>query len=287
MDKGDIFGYIGPNGAGKTTTIKILVGLITEFQGEVLINNIPIVKAERSLHKNLGYLPQEVGFQEWRTVDHTLKTFGRLSGIKKEFIDERINESLKLARLDDSRYKKVKYLSGGMQQKLRLAQAIINKPEILVLDEPLSGLDPSSRFQVKQMIKDFAKKQVTIFFSSHILSDVEDFATKIAIINRGRILRIISTDAFREELDNSKILKIEYSAKTQEIPNFNNFSFIDSIEQENNMQIIHLTEESDLDYSISEILNYTLEKKVKIRRFNVHKPSLEDIYMNLMEGDIK
>lgn len=137
---GEIFGYIGPNGAGKTTTMKILIGLITDFQGEVLIGGCRIPKQKSEAHKLLGYLPQSVAFQEWRTVNHALKTFGKLSGLSDSEIESQIPKILDLFSLSDVRYKKISQLSGGMTQKVGLAQALLHDPKLLVLDEPLGGL---------------------------------------------------------------------------------------------------------------------------------------------------
>ena len=132
IQKGEIFGYIGPNGAGKTTTIKIIVGLIRDFKGDVFVNRNNVISSKKNLHDMIGYHPQEAGFQEWRTVDHAFKTFGRLSGLKSEHLEDRIHEILDLVGLADFRYKKIVHLSGGMFQKLRLGQALLHEPEILI-----------------------------------------------------------------------------------------------------------------------------------------------------------
>ncbi|HEX9862478.1 MAG TPA: ABC transporter ATP-binding protein, partial [Candidatus Bathyarchaeia archaeon] len=174
INEGEIFGYIGPNGAGKTTTMKILVGLISDFQGEVLIGGCRIPKQKEEVHKLLGYLPQNVAFQEWRTVNHALTTFGRLSGLTAKQVESRIPEVLNLVSLSDFRHKKISQLSGGMTQKVGLAQALLHEPELLILDEPLGGLDPLSRHQFKDVILELGKRGTTILFSSHILSDVQD-----------------------------------------------------------------------------------------------------------------
>ncbi|MHA1356398.1 MAG: ABC transporter ATP-binding protein [Candidatus Heimdallarchaeota archaeon] len=147
IKKGEIFGYIGPNGAGKTTTLKILVGLLTDFTGEVKVEK-ELLANHQNLGARIGYMPQEVGFQEWRTVNEALVTFGLLSGMDKTDIEKRIPEVLELLGLSESQKRKIKHLSGGMQQKLKLAQALLHNPSILVLDEPLSGLDPTIQLVV-------------------------------------------------------------------------------------------------------------------------------------------
>ena len=131
INKGEIFGYIGPNGAGKTTTLKILVGLISNHSGDVKING-QLPSENPNINRLIGYLPQDVGFQEWRTVDHALFTFGRLSGMTKVDLVERIPEVLKIVGLPDANKRKIKHLSSGMKQKLKLAQALLHNPPILI-----------------------------------------------------------------------------------------------------------------------------------------------------------
>ena len=168
----------------------------------------------------MGYLPQEVDFQNWRTVDHALRTFGLLSGIPRDQIDECIITSLKKVGLDlELQHKKIIHLSGGMKQKLKFAQALLHNPSFLVLDEPMSGLDPSSRFQVKKLIKELHMSEITIFFSSHILSDIENLATRIAIIHNGSIMKIGTPNELRDEfrVELEKLGMIEKKEITFEI----------------------------------------------------------------------
>jgi ABC-2 type transport system ATP-binding protein len=197
IKEGEIFGYIGPNGAGKTTTMKILVGLISDFQGEVLVGGCRIPEQKGEIHKLLGYLPQNVAFQEWRTVDHALQTFGKLSGLTDEKIEGRISEVLDLLSLSDVRHKKISQLSGGMVQKVGLAQALLHNPKLLVLDEPLAGLDPLSRRQLKDIVLELGKNGSTVVFSSHILSDVQDVANRIGILSRGRLKQVGTLDELK------------------------------------------------------------------------------------------
>lgn len=188
IQAGEVFGYIGPNGAGKTTTIKILTGLISDFSGKLRVDNLNLPRQKGELTRIIGYMPQDIAFQDWRTVEHVLFTFGRLSGLDKSTLQKRMTEVLRLVGLDGERKKKVIHLSGGMNQKLGLAQALLHNPRILVLDEPLSGLDPGSRISLKQVIRNLKEQGITVFFSSHILSDVEDIADRIGVLHQGRLL---------------------------------------------------------------------------------------------------
>ncbi len=212
IKEGEIFGYIGPNGAGKTTTMKILVGLISDFQGEVTIGGYQVPKQRDEIHKLLGYLPQNVAFQEWRTVNQALVTFGKLSGLGEDKVEARIPELLDVMGLSDVRQKKISQLSGGMTQKVGLAQALLHEPKLLVLDEPLGGLDPISRHLFKEIVQRLANKGTTILFSSHILSDVQDVADRIGILNRGKIKQIGSLNELKKRFTTQKIVEVLLSS---------------------------------------------------------------------------
>ncbi|MHA1253656.1 MAG: ATP-binding cassette domain-containing protein [Candidatus Helarchaeota archaeon] len=159
-------------------------------------------------------------------------------------LKDRIDSVLELVNLKDVRNRKIAHLSGGMIQKLLLAQSILHEPELLVLDEPMSGLDPTSRFQFKKIIKDLSNNGMTIFFSSHILSDVQDIATRIGIINKGKIMRV----------------------GTKKI-------------------IIRLYPDIDIDKCIKDLLDIIIKNNLKIRNFNVMKPSLEEVYLKYVGSE--
>ena len=288
INKGDVFGYIGPNGAGKTTTIKILVGLIRDYIGKVYIEGKDISNSRQELYKILGYHPQEAGFQSWRTVEHALRTFGRLSGLKQDHLELKITEVLKFVNLEEVRNKKIIHLSGGMLQKLRLAQALLNDPQILVLDEPLSGLDPSSRYQVKNLIKSLSLQGITIFFSSHILSDIQDISNKIGILNKGIVIKIGDPNELQNEFLIGNIIEVVYTEVGNPCQNLEQIDGVEKIELgAPNKQLIHLEANADLDNTIQKILRSIADQKCKMRNFQILKPSLEEVYLKYIEGDIK
>ncbi len=288
LKRGDIFGYIGPNGAGKTTTIKIIVGLIKNYAGEYLINDKIIIKKTNNLFNILGYHPQDTGFQTWRTVNHALYTLGRLSGINKATLNERIQAILKFVGLQEFRDKKIKHLSSGMIQKLRLAQALLNLPKLLILDEPLSGLDPASRFQIKSLIKNLAQKGITILFSSHILNDVEDIASKIGILNQGHIMKIGTPTELQDEFQLGNIIEIIYAENSNHYVELESIKEIERIEKISNIkQLIYLHRDINLDEVTHKILGFIIQQKCRIRSFKFLKPSLENVYLNYLRGGIK
>lgn len=284
IGKGDVFGYIGPNGAGKTTTIKLLIGLITDFSGRVTINGMQMPDQRDKLHKILGYLPQNVSFQDWRTVEHALKTFGELSEIDVSELDGRIEEVLNTVGLEESRYKKVKELSGGNVQKLGLAQALLHKPKLLVFDEPLSGLDPASRYQVKQIIKELSKGETTVFFSSHILSDVQDVATRIGILSRGEILDVGSLDELKEDFSAPNVIEIEFFDDFRNTDRLKEFDGIEKVEQEITDRIkVKISKKYDIEQISDRLLRELLDQGHRIRKFSPVSPNLDELYIKYVQ----
>ena len=286
IHQGEILGYIGPNGAGKTTTIKILVGLIRKFQGTVSYygKNIHDSEISNSLHQELGYLPQETDFQQWRTVNHALRTFGLLSGIPKDSLAESISNVLQLVGLSDVMNKKIIHLSGGMKQKLNLAQALLHKPKFLILDEPMSGLDPSSRYQVKNIIRSLHQQGITIFFSSHILGDIENLATRIAIIHQGQLVKIGTPSELSEEFRIGNDIEVVYKKDSPQIQE-NELECIESITRESELNhIIHSNPEVDTDECMQLLLRYITDHRIKIRTITLREPDLEDVYLHYVQG---
>jgi ABC-2 type transport system ATP-binding protein len=281
IKEGEIFGYIGPNGAGKTTTMKILVGLITDFQGEVSIGGYQVPKRKDEIHKLLGYLPQSVAFQEWRTVDQALTTFGKLSGLSNQKVEERIPEILGLLGLAEAQHKKVSQLSGGMVQKVGLAQALLHEPKFLVLDEPLGGLDPLSRFQFKEIVLKLAKKGTTVLFSSHILSDVQDVADRIGIISHGKIKQVGTLNELKNRLVSQKTVQVLLSFVSDKWQQFGAIKNVKSVEQPTPGRIIvHLESEADDDQVVNDIVQSIVKLGLHVRGISLLEPSLDEIYLN-------
>ncbi|MCL2206551.1 MAG: ABC transporter ATP-binding protein [Fibromonadales bacterium] len=198
VKKGEIFGFIGPNGAGKSTTIKVLTGLLRKDSGEVLILGKDPNESKNRV--NLGYLPEQPYFYDSLSGYELLKFYGGLSGLKGKLLEERISWALKLVNADaDWIYRHLRTYSKGMQQRVGLAQAILHKPELLILDEPMSGLDPLGRRDVREAILTLNREGSTIFYSSHILSDVEAISNRVAMIIDGKIVHKGTIDEINKQ----------------------------------------------------------------------------------------
>jgi ABC-2 type transport system ATP-binding protein len=285
IDKGDVMGYIGPNGAGKTTTIRMLVGLLRNFEGRLKIEGVPVPARIEELNGMIGYLPQHVSFQRWRTVDHALKTFGLLSGLDEDILEERIKEVLKQVHLSEVRHKKIVHLSGGMIQILGLAQAILHNPKFLVLDEPMAGLDPENRYKVKQIIRELNRNGTTVLFSSHILSDVQDIATKIAVINRGQIMHIGSMDTLRTRLHSTNDIDIVLSSTFKQTPDLTKMEGIKGVDYpQPNRLFVHLEDQVNMDEVSRNLQCFLMAGGYTIRSFTPYVPNLEELYVRFING---
>ena len=284
IKEGEIFGYIGPNGAGKTTTMKILVGLISDFQGEVSIGGYQVPKKKDEIHKLLGYLPQNVAFQEWRTVNHALKTLGKLSGLSDAEVEGRIPEILDLLGLADVRHKKISQLSGGMTQKVGLAQALLHEPKLLVLDEPLGGLDPLSRHQFKDIVLKLGQKGTTVLFSSHILSDVQDLADRIGIINRGKIKQVGTLNELKSRLSSQKTVEVLLSYVSDKWQEFGAIKNVRGVEQPSPGRVlVNLETSADEDQVVNDIVQSIVKLGIRVRGITLLEPSLDEIYLNYVQ----
>lgn len=283
--RGEIFGYIGPNGAGKTTTIKIMVGLIRDFKGSVEVAGNSVKVDRDSVQKILGYLPQHAAFQEWRTVEQALTTFGRLNGLDAGTIERRIAEVLQLLSISDTRNRRIVHLSGGTVQKVGLAQAILHEPELLILDEPMAGLDPASRYQFKNILKELGKQGITIFFSSHILSDVQDIANRIGILNRGRIGYIGTLEELKTAFKVPKDIDIMLSHDATGKDTLAGIAGVMSVDRiAPNRYLAHLEQETDIDEAVDALVKNIMATGSKIRFIYPVNPNLEEVYVRYVGG---
>jgi ABC-2 type transport system ATP-binding protein len=185
VEPGEVFGFLGPNGAGKTTTLKILMTLLRPTAGSARILGEP--PASVAMRRRIGYLPENPYFYDYLTAGEFLAYIGRLSGIRRSVLGVKVREILEKVGLRDQAGVQLRRFSKGMVQRVGIAQAIINDPEVVFLDEPMSGLDPLGRRDVRRIISELRAQGVTVFFSSHILPDVEALCDRVAILNKGRL----------------------------------------------------------------------------------------------------
>jgi ABC-2 type transport system ATP-binding protein len=182
---GQVFGFLGPNGAGKTTTMNVLLGFVHATSGEARLFGVDV--REPIARQRIGYLPELTYYYKFLTAEELLRFYARIFGIPRGEADRRIDALLKLVELEHARGRTIKTYSKGMQQRVGLAQALINNPDLLILDEPTSGLDPLGRMKVREIIQRLKSEGKTVFFSSHELGEVETICDRVAIISQGEL----------------------------------------------------------------------------------------------------
>ena len=185
VHQGEVFGFLGPNGAGKTTTMNVLLGFVNATAGDAYLFGVNV--REPVARQLIGYLPELTYYYKFLTAEEILRFYAKIFRIPKGEIDYRVDAVLKLVELEHARKRQVKTYSKGMQQRVGLAQALINNPDLLILDEPTSGLDPVGRMKVREIIQRLKNEGKTVFFSSHELGEVETVCDRVAILYQGEL----------------------------------------------------------------------------------------------------
>ncbi len=185
VNAGEVFGFLGPNGAGKTTTMNVLLGFVPATSGTASLFGIDV--RQPIARQRIGYLPELTYYYKFLTADELLRFYAKIFGLTRAETDRRIPELLKLVELEHAAKRPIKSYSKGMQQRVGLAQALINNPDLLVLDEPTSGLDPLGRMKVREIIQRLKNEGKTVFFSSHELGEVETVCDRVAIVHQGEL----------------------------------------------------------------------------------------------------
>ncbi len=284
IEAGEVFGYIGPNGAGKTTTLKILAGLITKYDGQVLVGGADVATERDRAHAMIGFLPQSCGFQNWRTVESALDTLGALSGVPAETRARRIPALLERFGLLAARTKKVKELSGGMAQKLGLIQALLHEPRLLVLDEPLEGLDPPARQLLKEVIREVQHAGTTVLFSSHILSDVEHVADRVGILNHGEVA---TTGSIRELMTTFGLpveIDVWFSQRPADLGFLAAPAGSTTSQRKPDQWRVVLPTGADPDEIIHMMVERTVAGGGRLRKIGVAEPALDDLFARYVLG---
>jgi ABC-2 type transport system ATP-binding protein len=212
VTRGALFGFIGPNGAGKTTTLRMLAGLLEPSSGEVWVAERRIDKDTRTARKLIGYMPDFFGVYDSMLVWEYLDFFARCYQLPAKKRHTMVGELLELVNLADKRDANVQALSRGMQQRLCLAHALVHDPQILLLDEPASGLDPRARIEMRELLKELATMGKTVIVSSHILAELAEMCTQVGIIEKGQLIACGPLAAIRRQLQANRIVRVRFLA---------------------------------------------------------------------------
>jgi ABC-2 type transport system ATP-binding protein len=272
VERGEVFGFLGPNGAGKTTAVKMLLGLIYPTAGTAEMLGSPL--GSHSLREKVGFLPEHFRFHDWLTAREFLNLHGNLYHMEGKQLSRRVPELLELVGLSEHAEKKLGAYSKGMLQRVGLAQALLNDPQLVFLDEPTSGLDPVGRRLVRDIIRDLSEKGTTIFLNSHLLSEVEITCNRVAFIRHGEVLATSSLQTLVEGE-----LTVEMRARNLNREVLTGLSrWSQNVRADGDHLSLTLTGEAQ----IPEINRYLAENGVDVFAIRPKQLSLEDLFIQIV-----
>ena len=281
VEDGTVFGFLGPNGAGKTTTLRILTGLAHADGGGARVDGLEVGKSAE-IRSRIGYLPEEPAFYPWMTGIETLETMGQIHRIEKTERRRRVDEMLEMAGLTEAGKRRVGGYSRGMRQQLGLAQALIHRPQVLLLDEPASALDPAGRKDVLGMIEAL-RGQCTVFMSTHILADVERICDAVAIIDHGKLV----VNARREDLIARYAIPMlaleadDADRLSQLAAEVRQMDWARAVAVEGKRLTVTV---KDLAAAQRELLGRAVAAGLVVTHYEQVKPSLEDVFLRIVEN---
>jgi ABC-2 type transport system ATP-binding protein len=291
VNAGEIFGFVGPNGAGKTTTMRILATLLRANSGEAVIAGHSVKKSPRGVRGAIGYMPDAFGIYHDMRVWEYLDFFGACYHLREAERKRLVNDLLELVDMTPRRDDMVDKLSRGLQQRLGLARTLIHDPQVLILDEPASGLDPRARVEIRELLVELAHMGKTVFFSTHILADVAEICTRVGIIEGGQIVALGTLDELQRGLAAQRavhIVVLDQAAAAQEflsaLPGVSGVETPPEQPQQHTRLEVKFTGD---DLALSAMLTGLAARHVPVVHFSEDSQNLEDIFMQLTKSSLE
>ena len=273
VKQGEIVGLLGPNGAGKTTLVKVLLGITYATSGNAKLFDKPVTNVNNK--KKIGYLPENHKFPNYLTGEQVIDYFGRLSGLTKADLEKTTYKYLKIVGMDQWGTTKIKKYSKGMLQRLGLAQAMINNPDLIFLDEPTDGVDPIGRKEIRDVLLELKSQGKTIFLNSHLLSEIELICDKVAILNKGELIEVGSV---ADITSSSNKYIFNTSDLSEDIMNKILTEYKGTLHGKNEFECIINSVED-----VNKVIDYLRSSNVLIHGVYKEKNSLESMFINLIE----
>jgi ABC-2 type transport system ATP-binding protein len=282
IPRGEVFGFIGPNGAGKSSTIKVLATLLRDFTGRVKINGIDVLWKPQAVREKIGYVPDFFGVYEDLTVEEYLHFFAAAYRIERNRRKAIIGDVLELTDLVHKLQSPVDALSRGMKQRLSLARVLLHDPDLLLLDEPASGLDPRARIEMRELLKALKEMGKTILISSHILHELSQLCTRIGIIEAGVMVAQGSVNDIYRHLGLMRIVHVQVVDMSDElVERIKAIPGVNSVEPQVDRLAIRLHEDQT---SIEDLHDHLVSAGARIRMFQPEAMDMETAFMKLTEG---
>ena len=282
IPEGDLFGFVGPNGAGKTTTIRIVCGLLKATSGSVQIGGTSAPVGSKEMKRLIGYVPDFFGVYDNLKVKEYMDLYGSMYSMNSRDIERIADDLLELVNLSDKKEVYVDTLSRGMKQRLCVARALLHNPQLLILDEPSSGLDPRARVEMKELLKNLHSMGKTIVISSHILSELSEMCNSIGIMNRGQLVTAGRIEDIMQKLRNDKRIHIHISSEMEPAVRMMKEQagvVVESV-RENEIIITH----GGTDEQICGLIGYLIQNQVTLTDFHREEGNLESLFMQLTGG---
>jgi ABC-2 type transport system ATP-binding protein len=283
LDRGDIFGFIGPNGAGKTTTIKMLATLLRPTSGRAFIDGVDVTREPERVRGIIGYMPDNFGVYDDIKVWEYLDFFAAAYKIPRDKRPQIIDDVLELTDLTVKKDSYVEELSRGMKQRLCLAKTLVHDPQVLLLDEPASGLDPRARIEIKELLKELKAMGKTIIISSHILPELADFCNKIGIIEQGEMIVSGDVSEIMRQITGGQLLDVRVVPEDEEqaVALLKALPTVRAVRPTDRELKVEYTGDPDRTY---EVLAALVGQGIRVRTFTEEHTDLEDIFMKVTRG---
>jgi len=280
---GEILGFLGPNGAGKTTTMKAITCYITPNQGDISVGGTSVLKSPDTVKQNIGYLPENNPLYLDMSIIDYLRFVGELQGVNKDQLQPQVEKMIGLCGLNLEKHKKIGELSKGYKQRVGLAQALIHDPEVLILDEPTTGLDPNQIIEIRKLIKEIGREK-TVILSSHILAEVEATCDRVLIINRGKIVADGTPESLRKDAQGTEMLKVKIASSSKD-------EALQALRSLKEVAAVSITEDEIFEVeshtglsSCEAIFKLCVEKGWYIKQLTPVEKNLEDVFRELTQG---
>jgi len=285
VERGELFGFIGPNGAGKTTTIQILATLLAPTSGEAFVAGQDVRKQGNTVRCLVGYMPDSFGVYENLRVHEYLGFFAAAYDVPPDSRSSILSEVLELTDLADKREAMVGELSRGMQQRLGLARVLVHDPEVLLLDEPASGLDPRARIEMREILRELQRMGKTVLLSSHILSEVSEICTSIGIIEGGNLVVSGPLDRVLAQAGVGNVVRVRIDGEVDGITGaLGGLEGVERVETADDGELRVLF--GDSHDGAPEIAAFLIARGIRIRRLDSETIDLEDAYLRLTTGQV-
>ncbi len=285
IERGEIFGFIGPNGAGKTTTIKILATLLRPTSGQAFVCGYSVNGQAKHIRRKIGYVPDEFGIYEDMTVAEYLEFFATLYELSGKERRRVIGDVLELTDLSYKEDAQVDSLSRGMRQRLALARVLLHDPEVLLLDEPASGLDPRARIEIRELLKELRNMGKTILISSHILSELKELCTSVGIIERGTLLYSGSLSEILDKVRSGNVIQVQVregpDQATAILKGHELVTRAEVLSAEEGLVEVEIDDAADDHTFVTQLL---VENKFRIMKVREEEINLEDAFMKVTKG---